>query len=93
MGNDPKKRKKDNKKDNKKIYIGLAILVLIVLVTILGITLYVSSQEEKDKELAYTELIKEISYGNIEKVEMTVNSTKVNVKIKNQEEIIDTSYG
>ena len=45
---------------------------------------------EKDKEdentLAYTELIKQISYGNIEKIEMTTGSTSIKVKVKNAEE-------
>ena len=36
--------------------------------------------------LAYTDLIKEMSYGNIEKIEMTVGSTSVKVKVKNVEE-------
>ena len=48
--------------------------------------MYFNSNDQKDKELPYTDLIKEISYGNIEKVEMTVGSTKLKVKIKNQAE-------
>ena len=36
--------------------------------------------------MAYTDLIKEMSYGNIEKIEMTVGSTSVKVKMKNEEE-------
>jgi len=36
--------------------------------------------------MAYTDLIKEISYGNIEKIEMTVGSTTVKVKQKNIDE-------
>ncbi len=84
MKDNPKNNKKD--KNMKKIYIGITILITIVLVSIIAATMYINSNEQKNKELAYTDLIKEISYGNIEKVEMTVNSTKVKVKIKNQEE-------
>ena len=36
--------------------------------------------------MAYTDLIKEMSYGNIEKIEMTVGSTSVKVKMKNEDE-------
>ena len=84
MKDNPKNNKKD--KNMKKIYIGITILITIVFVSIIAATMYINSNEQKNKELAYTDLIKEISYGNIEKVEMTVNSTKVKVKIKNQEE-------
>ncbi|MCI8384703.1 MAG: ATP-dependent zinc metalloprotease FtsH [Clostridia bacterium] len=43
-------------------------------------------QEEEKNTLAYTDLIKELSSGNIEKIEMTVGSTTVTVKQKNVEE-------
>ena len=88
MGDNPRKEKKDNKKENKKIYIIITILVAILIIAIIGVAVYFNSNESKnkDKELAYTDLIKEMSYGNIEKVEMTVNSTKLKVKIKDQEE-------
>ena len=45
-----------------------------------------NNKEKDDKTLAYTDLIKEMSYGNIEKIEMTVGSTSVKVKVKNVEE-------
>ena len=43
-------------------------------------------QNQDDKTLAYTDLIKEISYGNVEKIEMSVGSTSVKVKMKNVDE-------
>ena len=45
-----------------------------------------NSQKEKDNELAYTELIKKVDEGQVEKVEMTVGSTSVKVKLKGDEE-------
>ena len=79
------KKNKDNKND-KKILIGLIILLVILIIATIGTTIYLKQNDNKEeKELAYTELIKEISYGNIEKVEMTVGSTTVKVKIKNEE--------
>ena len=38
-----------------------------------------------ENTLAYTELVNEIKNGNIEKIEMTVGSTKLKVKLKNEE--------
>ena len=79
------KKNKDNKND-KKILIGLIILLVILVIATIGTAIYLNQNENKEeKELAYTELIKEISYGNIEKVEMTVGSTTLKVKMKNQE--------
>ena len=86
MSNNPKKQKKDNKKQDKKIYAIITIIIAIAIVAIVAVAMYFNSNEQKDKELPYTDLIKEISYGNIEKVEMTVGSTKLKVKIKNQDE-------
>ncbi len=78
---------KKNKNDkNKKILISIIIL-LVILIASIFIAVYVSqSGKEDEKTLAYTDLIKEVSYGNIEKVEMTVGSTTVKVKMKNEEE-------
>ena len=48
---------------------------------------WVKNTSKKDENtLAYTDLIKELSYGNIEKVEMTTGSTTVKVKLKDVEE-------
>ena len=86
MSNNPKKQKKDNKKQDKKIYAIITIIIVIAVAAIIAVAIYFNSNDQKDKELPYTDLIKEISYGNIEKVEMTVGSTKLKVKIKNQDE-------
>jgi len=48
--------------------------------------LTMNNQKEKDNELAYTELIKKVDEGQVEKVEMTVGSTSVKVKLKGDEE-------
>ena len=79
--------KNKNGKNNKKLLISAMILVAIVII-LAGIAVYfVANKSGKDdKTLAYTDLIKEMSYGNIEKIEMTVGSTSVKVKMKNAEE-------
>mgnify|MGYP004633626323 FL=1 len=78
---------KNKKKDNKKLLISLiSSLVVIIILSGVAIFLMTNNKEKDDKTLAYTDLIKEISYGNIEKIEMTVGSTSVKVKVKNVEE-------
>lgn len=79
--------KNKNGKNNKKLLISAMILVAIIII-LAGIAVYfVANKSGKDdKTLAYTDLIKEMSYGNIEKIEMTVGSTSVKVKMKNAEE-------
>ena len=78
---------KNKKKDNKKLLISLiSSLVVIIILSGVAIFLMTNNKEKDDKTLAYTDLIKEISYGNIEKIEMTVGSTSVKVKVKNAEE-------
>ena len=78
---------KNKKKDNKKLLISLiSSLVVIIILAGVAIFLMTNNKEKDDKTLAYTDLIKEMSYGNIEKIEMTVGSTSVKVKMKNVEE-------
>ena len=45
-----------------------------------------NNKKEDENTLSYTDLIKEISYGNIEKIEMTVGSTTVKVTKKGESE-------
>ena len=78
---------KNKKKDNKKLLISLiSSLVVIIILAGVAIFLMTNNKEKDDKTLAYTDLLKEISYGNIEKIEMTVGSTSVKVKVKNVKE-------
>ncbi len=81
-------KKKENKKKNKKLgWLWMISLILFVILLAGMVLLYRNSKEkEEEKTLAYTDLIKEMSFGNIEKVEMTVGSTTIKVKQKNVEE-------
>ena len=79
-------KEKDKKKD-KKIWLLVALtIILLALVIAMGVFLIQNKQKEEKNELAYTDLIKELSYGNIEKIEMKTGSTTVKVKMKNVEE-------
>ena len=75
-----------NKPKKEKLILSLSILAVIILILVGIMIFYITkNQNSDDKILAYTDLIKEMSYGNIEKIEMTVGSTSVKVKIKNND--------
>lgn len=78
----------DNKpKQNKKtsIYFIIAGIILIIAI-VAGIFWMNSKKDKEEKTISYTDLIKQIDDGVIEKVEMTVGSTTIKVKIKDVEE-------
>ena len=80
-------KQKNNNKNDKKQYILLVALVILMIALAIGIYFLTNkSANSEEKEIAYTELIKEINEGNIEKIEMTVGSTTAKVKVKNVEE-------
>ena len=82
-----KQKQPKDKKQSQKMWASI-ILLLVLLAILFGLAFYLM-QNQKDTEentMAYTDLIKEISYGNIEKIEMTVGSTTVKVKQKNVDE-------
>ena len=82
-----KENKHNNNKKQKLITIISSVIALILVLIIgAGLLYYTNKQEEDEKTLAYTDLIKELSYGNIEKIEMTVGSTSLKIKMKNEEE-------
>lgn len=75
-----------NKPKKEKLVLSLSILAVLILILVGMMIFYITkNQNSDDKTLAYTDLIKEMSYGNIEKIEMTVGSTSVKVKIKNND--------
>ena len=80
-------KQKNNDQKKKKQYILFGILiVLVIILAVLTYFLLTSEDKEDEKELAYTELIQEINAGNVEKIEMTVGSTSIKVKLKDVEE-------
>ena len=82
--NNEKNKENKNKGKNKNIIYGIIMLVAIVACSILIAIQLIESSNNKDNVLAYTDLIKQISNQNVEKVEMTTGSTTVKVTLKNK---------
>lgn len=81
-----KKQDKNNKnKDNKSMYI-LTTIISIVLVGILVFSYFYIENKNKEIELAYTDLIKQIDDKKIEEIEMTSGSTTAKIKYKGKDE-------
>ena len=81
---------KDNqkKKDKLKILVDIITsLIILIIVVVVGLFIYKNQKEKNSEEniLAYTELVQEIQKGNVEKIEMTVGSTTLKVKLKDVE--------
>lgn len=77
---------KDKPKNNDKLlYLILGIITVICVVLITILTLNNGADTKENLELAYTDLIKKIDNKEVGKVEMTVGSTTVKVKLKNEE--------
>ena len=80
-------KQNNNKQNNKKQYILLVVLVgLMVALAIAIFFIIINNDKADEKELSYTELIDAINQENVEKIEMTVGSTTVKVKLKDVEE-------
>lgn len=81
-------KKQDNNKNKSKQYWLTALVVILVILAVALVGLYFNKNKTKEDEktLAYTDLIKEMSAGNIEKIEMKTGSTTVKVKVKNEDE-------
>lgn len=78
---------KDKPKKNDKLYYGILAFVTVIVVAIAAAVILLNMQEgKKDKELAYTDLIQELTAGEIGKIEMTVGSSSVKVYPKGQTE-------
>ena len=78
--------KEEEKKNNKKKNLYFLIAAIVLVIVAVALTIYVVTTNKKDDntEIAYTELIREIGNGNVEKVEMTTGSTTVKVKLKDE---------
>jgi len=76
---------KGNDKKNDKLYYTIFTIVVLACIALITFAL-LGNNDTQDKEIAYTELINKINQNAVEKIEMTVGSTTINVKLKNIEE-------
>ena len=80
-------KNKNKPNDSKWKKILLTILPIILAILIVFTLLIIQNKQENDElEVAYTQLIQDIDGGKIESIEMTVGSTSVKLKYKDQEE-------
>ena len=78
---------KNNRENKNKILLGILIAFFIIVLGVTAYLLFFNKDDSLDEsKLSYTDLIKQVSDGEIEKIEMTVGSTSVKVKQKNVEE-------
>ena len=82
-----KKGNESQKDKSQKILLAIIGIVIVAVIFTVGMIMYYNNNDEQkdEKTLAYTELIKEISYGNIEKVELTTGSKEAKIKLKNED--------
>lgn len=80
-----KKQNDKNKNNTLKLIIGL-LIILVILIATFAIYMINNKNQDENKNIAYTDLIKEINEETVEKIEMTVGSTTAKVKLKNEEE-------
>ncbi len=79
-----KEEEKNNK--NKKYLIVILILLVLAIIGSISYIIYSNNQKkEQENVMPYSDLIKNIYSGNVEKIEMTVGSTAIKVKIKNDD--------
>ena len=80
----------DKDKSNKMLKTLLNIIATIIALAILVVASYflyknIKENNSEDTKLAYTDLVKEIQAGNVEKIEMTTGSATLKVKMKDEE--------
>ncbi len=78
--------KNNENKKNDKIYYTIFTVILLISAIVITFALVNKNENADSKELSYTELINKIDENAVEKIEMTVGSTSIKVKLKNQEE-------
>ena len=80
-----KNQKKPKDKNWKKILYAIIPIILAFMV-VLTLLIIQNNQENDELEVPYTQLIQDIDAGKIESIEMTVGSTSVKLKYKDEEE-------
>ena len=77
---------KRKNKQKKKLMYTLGIIALIIVISVMGYFVMQKNNKDKDNKVAYTQLIKDMDDGKIEKIEMTTGSTSITIKYKDTDE-------
>ena len=80
----------DKDKSNKMLKTLLNIIATIITLIVAAVAVYfiyknVKENNSEETKLAYTDLVKEIQAGNVEKIEMTTGSPTLKVKMNDVE--------
>ncbi|MBR6504866.1 MAG: hypothetical protein IKT41_04060 [Clostridia bacterium] len=75
-------QKNNNQKQAKKFYVIVGIIALVLISIMIATIILKNTKNEENKKIAYTELIKYMDEGKIEKIEMTVRKHNCKNKIK-----------
>ena len=82
-----KNKSNNSNKEKLKMLGGIALIVVLIAAIIACVVFIINNKsKEEEKELPYTELVKEIMNKNVEKIEMTVGSTTAKITLKGMEE-------
>ena len=75
-----------DKNKNDKLYYIIFTIIVVVAAMIITFAILNNGNKKDNNEISYTELITKIDENAVEKIEMTVGSTSIKVKLKNEEE-------
>ncbi len=85
------KKDRNNKKNEKNNNMYILILCIVLIIAALLTAIYfIQNNNKKDDEIAYTQFLKDIDEGKVEKIEMTVGSATLKVTYKEREKEDDT---
>ena len=81
-----KKEKEHNNKKGNNTYYTLITILTFIIIGALAFTYFYTENKNKEKEVAYTDVIMQIEEERIEEIEMTAGSTTAKIKYNDSDE-------
>ena len=81
-----KKEKEHNNKKGNNTYYTLITILTFIIIGALAFTYFYTENKNKEKEVAYTDVIMQIEEEKIEEIEMTAGNTTAKIKYKDSDE-------